>query len=169
MSADGFVGNIAGAALDAVIHRDLADRAESFVIKSGHAESGAKFLVELAQILQVNCEGGKLYAVIGDQKFLVAGVPKTRELALDHDCREDGELQLSVSALAKFGAAAVFFDANDSAGAADSKTQRGETFDCFWSKIGLQHSTWSTKTKETPQICKGQRGAKGERRPILAF
>jgi hypothetical protein len=56
--ADGFVGDVADAAFDAVVDADLADRAESLVVKSGDAERGKQFFVELAKIFEMRCERG---------------------------------------------------------------------------------------------------------------
>jgi hypothetical protein len=134
MSADGFVGNVARAALHAIVDRDLADGTERFIVKGRNTKGGAQFFVELAEILQVPGEGRQLDAIVGEQKFLVAGVPQARELALDHDGGQDGELVAGVSALAKFGAAAVFFDADNAARTADGKTKSSQTFDGLRSK-----------------------------------
>jgi hypothetical protein len=129
MSADGFVGNVASAAFDAIVDGDLADGAERFVVKGRNTKSGAQFFIELAEILQVRGQSGQLDAIVGEQEFLVAGVPQACELSLDHDRGQDGELITRVSALAKFGAAAVFFDADDAARTTDGKTKSGQTFD----------------------------------------
>src|SRR4030088_1135906 len=72
--ADGFVRHIALAALDAVVNADLAHGTERLVIKSGNAERRAELFVELAQILKVRSQRGNLVAVVGDEKFLIAGV-----------------------------------------------------------------------------------------------
>jgi len=129
MSADGFVGYIAGAALDAVVDGNLADRPERFVVEGRNTKRGAQFFIELAEILQVPGQRRQLDAIVGQQELLVTGIPQARELALHHDCGQDGELITRVSALAKFGAAAVFFDAHDTARTADGKTESRQTFD----------------------------------------
>ena len=128
VGADGFVGHVAYAAFDAVVDADLADRAEGFVVKSGDAERGKKFFVELAQIFEVRSERGQLEAFVGQQKFLVAGIPKASEAAFEHDRRDDRHLVHVVRAFAKFRAAAVLFDADNSAGAADGKAERCKFF-----------------------------------------
>jgi len=129
MSAYSFVGNVARTALDAIVDGDLADGAERFVVKGRNTKSGAQFFIELAEILQVRGESGQLDAIVGKQEFLVAGVPQSRELSFDHDRGQDSKLITRVSALAKLGAAAVFFDADDAARAADGKAKSGQTLD----------------------------------------
>ena len=122
MSADGFVGNVTRAALDAIVDGDLADGTERFVVEGRNTKGGAQFFIELTEILQVRSKSGQLDAIIGEQEFLVAGVPKARELSLDHDRGQNSELVTRVSALTKFGTTAVFFDADDAARAADGET-----------------------------------------------
>ncbi len=134
VSTDGFVGDVARPALDAIVDGDLADGAEGFVVEGRNAEGGAQLFVELAQIGEVRGERGNFQAVVGEQKFLVAGVPQTCELAFEHDGGRDGHLVVAIGFLAKLRAAAVFFDAHDAAGAADAKAQRGETLDGFLRK-----------------------------------
>jgi hypothetical protein len=128
VGADSFVGHVAYAAFDAVVDADLADRAEGFVVKSGDAERGAQFFIEPAQIFEMRCERGQLEAFIGEQEFLVAGIPKAGEAAFEHDRRDDGHLVHVVRAFAKLRAAAVFFDADNAAGAANGKAERRKTF-----------------------------------------
>ena len=65
MSADGFVGNVARAALHAIVDRDLADGTERFVVKGWNTKGGAQFFVELAEILQVPGECRQLDAIVG--------------------------------------------------------------------------------------------------------
>src|SRR5579862_1201681 len=89
VGAYGLVGNVAGAAFEPIVNGDLANGAEGFVIESRDAESGAQFLVEAAEILQVRGQRWQLDAFVGKQKFLVAGVPQTRDLALDHNGRSE--------------------------------------------------------------------------------
>lgn len=126
---DRLVGDITGAAFYAVVDRNLADRADGFVVESRNAECGAELFVELAQILQVRCERGELDAFVSQQEFLVAGVPEARELALDHNRWQDRELITGIGTLAKFRAAAILFYADDAARAANSKAESGQAFD----------------------------------------
>ena len=123
--ADGFVRDVAGAAFDAIVDADLADGAEGFVVKSWNAESGAQLFVESAQAFEMRGEGGEFYAVVGEEKFLVAGVPQAGELPFQHDGGENGHLKGAIGTLTKFGAAAVFFNADHAASAADGKTEGG--------------------------------------------
>jgi hypothetical protein len=131
MSADGFVRNIARAALYAIVDGNLAYGTERFVVKGWNTKGGAQFFIELAEILQMRGKSGQLDAIIGKQEFLVAGVPQARELSFDHDRGQYGELITRVSALAKLGATAIFFDADDTACAANGKTKSGQTFNGF--------------------------------------
>jgi hypothetical protein len=126
--ADGFVGDVADAAFDAVVDANLADRTESFVVESGDAERGKQFFVELAQTFEMRCERGQLEAFVRQKKLLVAGIPKASEAALEHDRRDDGHLVHVVRAFAKFRATAVLFDAHNAAGAADGKAERRKIF-----------------------------------------
>ena len=134
MSADGAVGNVAGAAFNAVIDGEMADGAEGFIIKSGNAESSAEFFIELAKILKMGCQRGDFEAVIVEKEFLIAGIPQACELALEHDGRRNGHGKEAVSAFAKLGAGAVFFHANNAAGAADGKSESSQAFD----RLGLK-------------------------------
>jgi len=131
VDADGLVGDVAATAFDAIVDADLADGAESFVVERWYAEGGPQFFVKLAQIFQVSCQSGDFCSIIGQQKFLVAGVPQARELTLEHDGGQDCELELAVRGLPEFRAAAVFFHADDPAGAADGEPEGGQTFNCF--------------------------------------
>src|SRR5258707_3305035 len=119
--ADSFVRNVTNTAFNAVVHGNLADRAESFVVKSWHVEGGTQLFIELAQILQVRGQSRQFQAIVGEQKFLIASIPETRELSLDHDGRKYCKLEFSVSTLAEFRAAAVFFHAHDPTRAAYRK------------------------------------------------
>jgi len=150
---DRFIGNVASASLHAIIDGNLTHRAQGFVVESRNAQCGAKFLVEAAKILQVDSQGGQLDAFVSQQKFLVTGVPQSRELTLDHDSGHDGELKARIGALAKLRAAAVFLDAHDSAGTPDGKAQGVQTFDGFGIKsfFNIPHGI---KVKERARVCK---------------
>src|SRR5216683_2810910 len=128
MRADGFVWNVASPAFDPVIHGKLADRPESFVIKSWYVKSGAQLFVKLAKILQVHSQSGQFYSIIGKQKFLVAGIPQTRELSLNHNGWQNRELEFPIGALAKLRAATVFFHTHHAARAAYGKAKSGHAF-----------------------------------------
>ena len=112
---NGLVGDVTGAAFDAIVNGNLTDRADGFVVESRNAQCGAQFFVELAQILQVRSEGGELDTFVSQQEFLVTGVPQSCELALDHDRGQDRELITGISTLAKLRAAAVLLDADNTA------------------------------------------------------
>src|SRR6266404_5915488 len=131
---DSFVRNVTNTAFNAVVHGNLADRAESFVVKSWHIECGAQLFIKLAKILQVRGQSRQLQAVVGEQKFLITGIPKARELSFDHDGRKYRELEFSIGALAEFRAAPIFFYAHDAARAAYCKTKSSHAFNGFWIK-----------------------------------
>jgi hypothetical protein len=133
--ADCFVWDVADAAFDAIVDADLADRAERFVVKSRNPQCGSQLFVELSKILEMRRERGQLQAVVGEEKFLVAGVPKAGEASLQHDCRHNRHLVKVVRAFAEFRAAAVFFHADDAARAADGKAERRQAFDLFWCEL----------------------------------
>ena len=134
VGADSIIGDVAFAAFDTVVDADLADGAEGFVVESRDAESSEEIFVELAQIGEVQREGWDFNAFVGEKEFLVAGIPKTSELAFEHDGRDDGHLKAPIGALAELGAATVFFDADYAAGAADGKSEGGERLNLLWSK-----------------------------------
>src|SRR4029077_17658181 len=123
MRADGFVWNVASPAFDAVVHGNLADRPESFVIKRWYVKGGAQLLVKLAKILQVHSQSRQFYSIIGEQKFLVPGIPQARELPLNHNGWQNRELEFAIGALAKFRAATVFFHTHHTARAAYRKAE----------------------------------------------
>jgi hypothetical protein len=135
VGADRFVRYVADAAFNAVVDADLADRAERFVVKSRDTQCGPQFLVELSQIFQMRGQGWQFQAIIGQQKLLVAGVPKARKAALQHDRRHNRHLVKVVRTFAKFRAAAVFFHAHDAARAADGKAKRRQAFDLLWCEL----------------------------------
>src|SRR5258708_27653996 len=128
---DGFVRHITGAAFDTIVNGNLADRAKRFVVKSRNAQSGAQLFVEFAQALQMRGERRKFQTIVGEQEFLIAGVPQAGKLALDHDGRDDGHLKFGVGGLAEFRAATVFFDADHAASSAYGESQRGQAFNGF--------------------------------------
>jgi hypothetical protein len=131
MGTDGFVGDVAFAAFDAVVDAEQAYGAKSFVVERGNAEGGAQFFVEFPQTFQVRGQRWKLDAFVGEQKFLIAGIPEAGELALEHDRGKNGHLKGAIRILTKFGAATVFFHADYAAGAAHRKAKGGQAFDSF--------------------------------------
>ncbi len=128
MRANRFVWYVAGTAFDAVVDADLAHRAERFVVKSGDTQRGQQFFVEPSQIFEMRCERWQLQTVVGQQKLLVARIPKPREAAFQHDRRHNRHLIEIVRAFAEFRAAAVFFHAHHAARAADGEAKRRQTF-----------------------------------------
>src|SRR6266478_3624774 len=130
------VGNVPRPPLDAIIFGYLARRAQRLVVVGGHAQRRAQLLVEFAQMFELLRQRGKLAPLVGDEKLLIAGVPKPRELPPDEHARHDGHLKTSICHLPEFRAAAVFFNAHNSARAAHLKTfgwqslqgGRGESF-----------------------------------------
>src|ERR1700676_818083 len=152
--ADGFVGDVAGAAFDAIVDGDLANGAESFVVEGRHAECRAQLFVELAQVGEVRGEGGDLQAIVGEQKFLITSVPQTGELAFEHDGGNDRHLVGAVGVFANLRAAAVFFDAHNAAGAAHAEAQCGETLN------GLLRKTFVDVPHGYSDYGKGSRNVK---------
>ena len=126
LDADAFVRHGARTSQDPVVRGDLARRAQRLVVIGGHANCVAQLFVELAQIPEVAGQGGNLSPVVGDQKFLVAGIPQARELALEHDGRQDGHLIAPARCAPELRAAAIFLYAHDAARAADPKALRGQ-------------------------------------------
>jgi hypothetical protein len=135
VGAYGFVWDVAVAAFDAVVDAEQAYGAKGFVVERGNAEGGAQFFVEFPQTFQVRGQRWKFDALVGQQKFLIACIPEAGELTLEHDRGKDGHLVGAICTLAKFGAAAVFFHADNSAGAAHGKAQGGEAFDRLGRKL----------------------------------
>ena len=115
--ANGFVGIIADAASQPIVDGIMRNGAEGLIVISGHIECVAQLFVEFAKVSEFADERGKLLALASDEKFLVAGVPELRELAIFHDGGKFGHLIAAIRRFAEFGAAVVFFDARDSAGA----------------------------------------------------
>jgi len=142
VSAYRVVGDVAGAAFYAVVDTELADRTQGFVVKGGDAEGGAEFFVKLAQIGEVSGKSGYLDAFVGEQEFLIAGVPEAGELPVEHDGGQDGHLEVAVGDLAEFGATAIFFHAHHAACAANAKTESGEAVHGFLFKtfVDVPHS-----------------------------
>ncbi len=92
VDADALVGNVTSAAFDAVVDAIVAGGAECFVVIRGNAQGGAQLLVEFAQSGEIGDAYGELFALVSDQKLLVAGVPEMSELPLQHDAGDDGHL-----------------------------------------------------------------------------
>src|SRR3974390_905654 len=100
LRADSFVWHVTGAAFDAVVDAEFGDRTKRLVVEGGHAKQGTKFLIKLTKIFEVSGESRELNAFIGDQEFLVARVPQAAELAIHHDCGENGHLKRAIRFLA---------------------------------------------------------------------
>ena len=137
-----FVRDVAGTAFHAVVDTELADGAEGFVVKGGDAESSAEFFVELAQIGEMSGESGDLDAFVGEQEFLIAGIPEARELPMEHDGGQDGHLEVTVRNLAEFRATTIFLHANNAARAADAEAEGGEAVHglLFKTLVNVPHS-----------------------------
>jgi hypothetical protein len=121
VSAHGFIRNVSGAPLHAIVDAERTHGAEGFVVKGGNAQGSSQFFIKFAQIGELGRLGRQLDAVICQKKFLVAGVPQASELASQHDGRQDGHLETAVWVLTEFSAGAVFFHADDTARAAHRK------------------------------------------------
>lgn len=115
VGADGFVGDVADAAFDAIVDAVMARGAEGFVIIRGYAERGAQLFIKTPQITELGDANGNFGAVVRKKKFLVAGIPQVRELALGHDRRDHGHLKAALVEFAQFRATIVFLDANHAA------------------------------------------------------
>jgi hypothetical protein len=133
--AYGFVRDVTVAAFDAIVDAEQAYGAKSFVVERWNAECGAQLFVELPQTFKVRSQRGKLDSFVGEQKFLIAGVPEAGELAFEHDGGEDSHLEGAVSSLSEFGATAIFFHADYTAGTANGKAEGGEAFDGLRRKL----------------------------------
>ena len=156
MGADGFVGVVADAAFDAVVDAVVASRAEGLVVIGGDAKSSAQLFVEAAEIAELVDADGDFQAFVGEQEFLVAGVPEVSELAIQHDRGNDGHVEAVLGFLAKFGAAIVFLDADDAAGVADKEALGRERFDLWLGEdlvdvphghSGYEFGGWYVKAK----------------------
>ena len=90
--ANALVGNIARAALYAIVLCGLARRAQRFVVEGGYTEYRAQLRIETAQIRELLCERGDLVVVSGGEKLLVARVPQAADLSVDQMGRKDGHL-----------------------------------------------------------------------------
>src|SRR5713226_9243431 len=100
----------------------------------------------------MRCKRRYFQSFVREQELLVTGVPQSRELALQHDGRNNGQLVEVVRALAEFRSAAVLFDAHHPARAPHGKPQRGETLDCSWWEafFDIQHGLFRVmKERET--------------------
>lgn len=151
MRADCFIWHIADTAFDAVVDADLAHGTERFVVESWDTQRGPQFFVEPSQAFEMCGQGGQLQTIIGQQKFLVACVPKPRKPALQHDRRHDCHLVEVVRTLAKLRAATVFFDAYHAARAANSEAQRRQIFHLLWCKslFDIPHGALSLVNAES--------------------
>ena len=60
VSPNGLVRNITRAAFYAVVHADVADRTDGFIIESWYTQCGAQLFVKFAQTFEVTRQSGKL-------------------------------------------------------------------------------------------------------------
>ena len=116
-----FVWDVAWASFHAIVHAHLAGGADRFVVVGRNSERGSQFFVELAQIDELVFVSRDFFLVMREQKLLIPGIPEGRELALQHDARNFGHLEIVAAGLAKFGAAIVLLDADDSARTPDEE------------------------------------------------
>jgi hypothetical protein len=86
------VGNIARAALHAIVLCGLASRAQRFVVVGGYTECQAQPRIESAHIREPLCERRDLVVVSGDEKTLVARIPHAADLSVDQMGSNDGHL-----------------------------------------------------------------------------
>src|ERR1700683_4839130 len=114
-----FVGHVALSAFYAVVRCYAAGRAERLIVIGWHAECGTQLFVELAQIHKLRGLRGVFASIIEEQKFLIAGVPQTGELAVQQDRRQNRHLVAAVGCPPKLRAAAVFFHTHDATCAAN--------------------------------------------------
>lgn len=151
VSAHRFIWNIAFTAFYAVVDADLAHGAERFVVERRDTQRGAQFFIEPSQVRKVLRKRGQLQAFVGQQKFLVACVPKAGEPPLQHDRRHDRHLVEIVRPLAEFRSTAVFFHADNTTRAADGKAQRRQAFDLLWCKplFDIPHGALSVVNAES--------------------
>ena len=110
--ADRFVRHGALAPFHAVVHAELADRAERLVIERRHTQRRAQLFIESAQVMQVHGQRGNLQSFVGQEKFLIPGVPQPGELPLQHDRGQNRHLVAAIASFAEFGAATVLLDAH---------------------------------------------------------
>lgn len=122
------IGDVAGAAFHAIVHTELASRADGFVVIGRNSESSSQFFIEFAEVNELILVGGDFSLVVREQEFLISGVPQQRELALQHDAGDFGHLKIVAGSFAKFSAAIVFLDADNAAGAANQETFSGQGF-----------------------------------------
>lgn len=146
-----FIWNITFTALYAVVDADLAHGTERFVVERRDTERGAQFLVEPSQVGKVLRERGQLEAFVGQQKFLVSGVPKPGKPPLQHNRRHNRHLVEVVRLLAEFRSASVFFHADNTARAADGEAQRRQAFNLLRCKsfFDIPHGALSVVNAES--------------------
>jgi len=125
--ADGLVGDISGTAFDAIVDGHQRSGAEGLVVVGGDAERGSQLFVKFAHVDELLGVRGKFSAIVGEQKFLVAGVPQADELAVEQDGWENRHRVVFVGSAPEFRAAAVLFDAHHAARAADNEADAGQS------------------------------------------
>ena len=117
-----FVRDVAWASFDTVVHTHLAGRSDRLVVVGRDSERGSQFFVEFAQIDELAFVRRDFFLVMREQELLIPGIPEGRELALQHDARDFGHLEIVAASFAKFGSAIVFLDADDSARTSDKES-----------------------------------------------
>jgi len=151
VGAHRFIWNIAFTAFYAVVDADLTHGTERFVVERRDTQRGAQFLVEPSQVGKVLRQRGQLQAFVGQQKFLVAGVPKPGEPPLQHNRRHNCHLVEVVRPLAEFRSASVLFHADNTARAADGESQRRQAFNLLGCKslFDIPHGALSVVNAES--------------------
>src|ERR1700687_458771 len=141
--ADGAIGVVARAPFDAVVDGNLGRRSQRFVVVRRHAERGSHFFIEAAHAEKLVGGRGKLPAVIGEEEFLIARVPQTRELAVHHDRWKNRHQVVIVRGPAKLRATSIFFYSSHTARAAHNESGTGQGFQQsrFKSIADIPHGT----------------------------
>ena len=133
--ANSLVGNIAYAPFDAIVHRKNRRRAERLVVVGGHAEGGSQFFIKTTHAKKLVGIGGKLAAVVREKKLLVNCIPQAHKLAVHEDGGKNGHQVVVVGCSAELGAATIFLDARDAAGAAHNKPRARQGVHQFGGEI----------------------------------
>src|ERR1035437_7843449 len=117
----GAVGDVAGTAGDAVVDRNQRCRSKRFVVVGGHAERGFDLFVEAAHTEKLVGIRWKLPVLLGQQEFLIARIPETRELPVHQDGWKNGHQVVVIRSTAKLCATAIFFCSCHTARAVDQE------------------------------------------------
>src|SRR5215469_12552918 len=95
------------AALHAIVVVHVARRAEGLVVESRPSSRFVQFFAELVEGTQV-IGGGRNLDFAGLEKFLVAPVEQTGDLAAEHTARTDKQLDRAIGSSGNLRRAAVF-------------------------------------------------------------